>query len=381
MSPQIPRTASGPIMEVGLLTRPEGPVADRDLLLYALTCMLLVVLPVQELKSFCQALPLPPKLRRERMNPMGRSKLQRWIDQRWYQTNMRAVVYKLLGANSCLGEFRQQVVDRGAIAKLVTQSIPWLMLAWSAADSPDPDAETAVRELFGAEKWDSAYAQVRADLTERVWRLLTRPDLEQADRLKTQEEVLTALHADLAKARAENDRLRKDLAVVRTETATKLKRSGEQIASLRKHLSEAEAQVAELRTVLTEERAFWAEWATTRAGAGLDLSGRGPERPLTGKRIAVLGGDPIQDGVRQFLAALGGTVTCYSGVNKLNQLWHLGKPDLAVIITTYLSHSADAMFRNALAGWTVPIVWVNSKGLGSVRRAIHRHLKHMPATG
>lgn len=332
-------------------------------------------MPRPLLSQLAQNLLIP---HRSRKNP---NKTIRWIFTHWYRESVRQTIYELIEFLLNRPPFNQEVLDPEAVKAQLERGMPWSVLAWAAYHSPDPLAVEKCRGIYGPEEWDEKMKRLRLRVRPVLLVMLTLPYLEKAAKEERDEAVRRQLEEQVRSLswEAETAKLKHEKA---TRTVSRLK---EEVERLRVELAERERRIQELEEELREQRRAFGEFTAVirevqaRQSAAIARGDLQAAMPLAGKEVAVVGGDPIHDFVENLIEAMGGKARLYSGVSKLNQLVEAGSADLLVVITTFLEHKAMPHI-NAMRE-RMPVIYVNQKGIGAVRRALQSYLEQQSAAG
>lgn len=364
-TPEVRETAEALLKKHGYPLE-QLDLSDRACLLLTLCDGMLFGAPPRVLDALAQAVSAPTKAR------SSVEKLHRWLMNHWHKARVRNEADRLFTNFWTVGPFRRA----GLTAQAVSQEIekyqhPLLVVIWSAYNSPDPNAIEITRQHYGANLWDGIIQTLCNEVRPSLWVMLTRYEVERLLERKSKDRKLEALAAQVKALAWEADEA-KERHNKATQKVSALKGENDQ---LRQKLAERDKRIAELEATMTEERQMFAEVLVmlqeirTKAA---DHNGAPAARPLTGKNILIVGGDPIADFSQLLIQALGGTPHYYSGLREIGRLQNPVRPHAVLVNRSCLTHSHDALVMAFLKdNPAVPKVYINQKGISAVRRALN----------
>lgn len=294
-----------------------------------------------------------------------RRKLARWITDHWHRADVRTAASRHLKV-WVIPALSAQRVDPDKIREIRQRRVPWTQVLWSAFNSPDPDALAIAREAWGPDEWDQNMAAFLEEVRPALWVLLVRPEIERIAERHEGRQRIRELAGQVQVLSWEADRA-KD----RHRRATdRLREMGEEIERLRKELAERDRRIRDMEEAMAEERRLWAEMLDRAKAARMPQKDGAQTLPLAGKRVAVVGGDPIAAGAAALVESLGGEPVICPGFDQVARVPDAVRAaDVVVAVTACMSHKHAETLKAALRDGQ-RLVWVNSTGLTTLRRAL-----------
>lgn len=320
--------------------------------------------PAWSRSELARLLRVPPK------SQGSNTKMHRWLLDHWWQPRVREALIAY-ARGRCVSPALMHPPP--ARPEGETGEMAWVAVAWSALHSPDAGAVEAARERWGPEQWDELRAALRAEAEPVLWGLLLRsqmeylaPQQEAARQLNEMEFKVRDTKYEAAAAQQKHARATDHIKLLQDENER-----------LQAEIGRKDQLLRDLSDLLAEERRAFLDLLAQVKGrfAAVQPGVTPPPLPLAGKRVAIVGGDMIADGAIALVESLGGeAVFCPGRTQTARVEEQVASADMVVRVTADMLHSHDDAIKRATKGSSVPVINVNTLGLGAFRRALEQAL-------
>lgn len=359
---------------------PETDLSDSEMLLLVMVDREIGSIPPFVRERLGQVLVVPAKAKKDA------ERLWSWLRNHWHVARVRSTLHQLMQQYWGVPSLHRGELNQSEVAKALGQKgMYWERIAYAAATSPNQEAGGVAREVYGHEQWDRTMEAMRREVGPILWGCLTRQALTEALSAYTADQQIKTLNSKV-----------ETLSYASQAAAEKHQKATTHLRDLNTHVTQLEGKVATLETAVRDkeehiralqenfdaerrqyvlQQAAWADLVSTLQAALSEL--RSGRAPLAGKRVAIIGGDPMADATEALVRAWGGEPKHYKGCDEQGRIDGLAQADVYLIIRAFMSHTAywkacsaiDQMIR---AGLKAQMVYVNHSGMGTFRRALEQ---------